>query len=672
MTSSFFFLQAEKTHRNQVFIDQLAAAATERKEQAYVISKPLGDARYTYSHEDAIVVLSPKRKIAFIDFSEDKESFDNFVEDFLEDLASISDKYRYKDAIGRPRFWRDELVIKFDGNDLDAFEDWNIKSSVEDPAKQRIAELLVSLLTGSINDIEKVKAELPTSLLEKIKRKILLFDADQTRFIYEKREQSIVRIQGLSGTGKTELLLHKLRDLYVNSPKSKIVFTCHNRILADAMERRIPEFFNFMKVEEQIAWNERLWCFHAWGSTHIPNSGTYRLICELYQLPFSRYSPYMTFDRACREAVEELKRRKDLKPQIDFILMDESQDFPDSFIELCQLVTAETVYVAGDIFQSIFDATIAPSIAPDYLLSKCYRTDPRTLMFAHALGMGLFESTKLRWLEDNEWQACGYIVNKAAGGSLYRLSREPLRRFEDIDNTLSSVVIETVKGDFWSSVGTQIIAAITDLAKEHTALTPDDVGIILLDTGDSVYTLADQLAVKIPRVLGWSVNKAHESKRRVSGELFISNRNNVKGLEFPFVICVSRSISSSYTYRNSLYMTLTRSFIQSRLIISEDSNTDTLDYILQGLERINTEGVIEVSPPSDEEKKGIQTTFKLASNSLSFFDMANKVFEELGVIQLMRPQLFEALKVIGDQEPDLETIRETADFLYKKMMRSRN
>ena len=151
MTSSFFFLQAEKTHRNQVFIDQLAAAATERKEQAYVISKPLGDARYTYSHEDAIVVLSPKRKIAFIDFSEDKESFDNFVEDFLEDLASISDKYRYKDAIGRPRFWRDELVIKFDGNDLDAFEDWNIKSSVEDPAKQRIAELLVSLLTGSIN-----------------------------------------------------------------------------------------------------------------------------------------------------------------------------------------------------------------------------------------------------------------------------------------------------------------------------------------------------------------------------------------------------------------------------------------------------------------------------------------------------------------------------------------
>jgi len=116
------------------------------------------------------------------------------------------------------------------------------------------------LLTGSINDIDRVKADLPKSLLDKIKRKILLFDADQTRFIYQKLDQSIVRIQGLSGTGKTELLLHKLRDIYVNSPKSRIVFTCHNRILADNLERRIPDFFNFMKVEEQIAWKDRLWC----------------------------------------------------------------------------------------------------------------------------------------------------------------------------------------------------------------------------------------------------------------------------------------------------------------------------------------------------------------------------------------------------------------------------
>jgi len=55
-----------------------------------------------------------------------------------------------------------------------------------------------------------------------------------------------------------------------------------------------------MKVEEQIAWNERLWCMHAWGSSNSPNSGLYRLICEEYKLQFRRYSVYMSFDRACK------------------------------------------------------------------------------------------------------------------------------------------------------------------------------------------------------------------------------------------------------------------------------------------------------------------------------------------------------------------------------------
>lgn len=44
------------------------------------------------------------------------------------------------------------------------------------------------------------------------------------------------------------------------------------------------------------------------------------------------------------------------------------------------------------------------------MLDKCYRTDPRTLMFAHSIGMGLFEEPPLNWLRDEEWKACGYKV----------------------------------------------------------------------------------------------------------------------------------------------------------------------------------------------------------------------------------------------------------------------
>lgn len=287
MSTSFFFLQAEKSQANHTFVEEIERSAVSTCEQTYVITQPLGDNRYAYPHQGAIVVLSPKRRLAFVDFSGDTNSFNDFVEDFLEDLASISDKYRYKEAIGRPRNWRSDLITKIEADDVSPFESWQLETQIDDPAKQRIAELLVSLLTGSINDIEKVRADTPNSLLDTVKRKILLFDGEQTRFIYQQPTGDIVRIQGLSGTGKTELLLHKLRDLYVNKPESKILLTCHSKILADNLAQRIPDFFNFMKVEEQIAWRERLWCMHAWGSSNSPHSGTYRLICHLYQIFFN-------------------------------------------------------------------------------------------------------------------------------------------------------------------------------------------------------------------------------------------------------------------------------------------------------------------------------------------------------------------------------------------------
>ena len=42
-------------------------------------------------------------------------------------------------------------------------------------------------------------------------------------------------------------------------------------------------------------------------------------------------------------------------------------------------------------FQDIFENKSLTVVNPDFLLNKCYRTDPRTLMGAHAIGMGLFE-----------------------------------------------------------------------------------------------------------------------------------------------------------------------------------------------------------------------------------------------------------------------------------------
>lgn len=670
MASSFFFQKFEGSNQDLSIVRQIEEWASSSKTQSYLIDRPLSDERYEYSHQGHIILLIPGRKICFINFSGNDDEFDDFIEEFIEDLGSLSDKYRYRDAIGRPRKWRDQLTHRFYDGETLVIEDVLNETSVEDPGKKRISELLVSLLTGSINDIERVKAEIPESLLEQVKRKILLFDGDQTRFVYQNLEKHIINIQGLSGTGKTELLLHKLRDLYIRSPESKIVFTCHNRILADSLRRRIPDFFNFMKVEQQIAWNERLWCMHAWGSSADKHSGTYRYICDFYGIPFQRYSPSYNFDRVCRDAITRITSIESRDFAFDFMLIDESQDFPRSFIELCGICAREKVYVAGDIFQSIFDETIISSITPDFLLSKCYRTDPKTLMFAHAVGMGLFEPKKLRWLEDDEWQTCGYRLEKSSGGDFYRLSREPLRRFEDIENAnVDCVTIKKVGADYENESASAVIDIIKEICRENPTITPDDIGVIIVDNSNSTYIIADLLEQLIPRATGWTVNKAYETKERSKGNLFVSNRNNVKGLEFPFVICVSRMIRNNPAYRNSLYMTMTRSFLKSYLVLSSYQSDEVLYTISQGLEIINEKGFIEAQPPTEEEKDMIRTTIAYSNSNMSFQEFVTTIFDELGVMPLFRGKLMSIVCSLIPDDFDEENVRSVVDFNYKVLLK---
>jgi len=672
MSNSFFFIQVERSAKNTDFIDGIEEYCTQNKVQSYLINKPLGDSKYNYEHTQAIVLLMPKHQITFVDFSDHSKSFDNYVEDFIEDLGSISDKFRYKDAIGRPKSWN-ELIQRKKYSDIKSVASLIDEIKISDPKKQRVCELLISLLTGSVNNIDKVKADIPETLLDKIKQKILLFDGEQTRFVYEAVTKTPIRIQGLSGTGKTELLMHKLKELYVDAPDTKIVFTCHNKILAESLRRRIPDFFNFMKVEQQILWHERLWCMHAWGSFSNVHSGTYRFLCNHYSLHYESYNYTKTFEGICKRAIEGIKAKPEIEKPFDFMLIDESQDFPESFFELCELVTKSTVYIAGDIFQSIFDDNLKKSIEPEYLLNKCYRTDPRTLMFAHALGMGLFENKKLRWLDDEEWNACGYLIDKPTKPPTeYCLTREPLRRFEDIDkDTFQSVEIVKIANPFYENASSEITTIINKIKSDNPTADAEDIGIILLDSGNDIYSLADQLEVMIPRKLEWEVNKAYETKAKIKNQLFVSNRNNVKGLEFPFVICVAKSIADSYSYRNALYMTLTRSFLKTYLVISDQFNVEKMKQIEDGLKVINTEGVIRVTPPSEEEQELIKTTIKQLQENVSFFDFMTSIFDDLEVMPIFRDDLLETVKKIVGEDFDRENVAEIVEFNYKRMTRAK-
>lgn len=658
MSDGFFYCQVEKCESNKEFLEKIERFSEENLKQTYIIDKPLGEKKYNYIYNNAIVLLIPKYKIIFIDFNEERESdeFLDYFDDFIEDLGYISDKYEYKKILGRPRVWKEKYFEHINYTDIKnrSIEEVIDEFKLDIKEEERNGEFIISLLTGSINDVDRLGKDYPELLLDKIKQKIILFDGDQTKFIYQEPDRKRITIQGLAGTGKTELLLHKLKDLYVNDKDTKIVFTCHNRILAESLKVRIPEFFNFMKVQEQIKWNERLWAINGWGSGKDKNSGLYSYICNYYNIPFERYSYNTTFNDVCKRALDNILKLENFSPCFDYILIDESQDFTESFFKLCEKVTKNTVYIAGDIFQNVFDEQIVSNVTPDFLLNKCYRTDAKTLMFAHALGMGLFEK-KLRWLTDEEWEACGYIIDKNNGN--YNLSRKPLRRFEDLsEKDVKSIKLISSKHEYYIS---NIVEILEEIVNNNPTVKPDDIGIIFLENINTNYQLTNKLEMLISKKFGWDVNVGYETKTKIKDTLFISNRNNVKGLEFPFVICIMQSnLKPDLQQRNSIYMMLTRSFITTYFIIPE-SNGDLVVDLQDGINAINENGVLTVKEPSEEEKDRLRNAI-INKNKInqSHYDYVEEIMDEINITKDKREKLHKLIEFLCKDEFDKDKIRE--------------
>jgi superfamily I DNA and RNA helicase len=602
--------------------------------RTYLIRFPFIDTERTI-YDSNFLLLMTGYKICIIQESND-QTYNEYKEDVLDAISYLYVNYNYRKQLGLLSAFRENILkSEVKCSELSDFDAFVQGIRLEDPKDKRNASILISLCVGSINDINTIGSDLPVTTLDKVKRKIQLFDGDQTRFIYGKLDQKCIRIQGLSGTGKTELLFHKLKELYIENDTNKIFFTCHNHVLASLLKKRIEKFFNDMKVGKQISWNERLWCANAWGKSMNPNSGLYVYICSKYEIPFQSYGMSSDFDRVCKNALENLEKIQNFEPCLDYIFIDESQDFKGNFFKLCDKVARKRLYIAGDVFQTIFSDSIEEAKDADFFLSKCYRTAPNTLMFAHALELGLFESRKFRWLTDDGWHACGYTTNKQDG--VLELSREPIKRFdEDIDKYESVIICQT------NNVISQISAIIESIKQEsNDTLTPDDIAILLVDREAGIYNLATQLAECISNKYDWQVNIAHESKQKIPNTVFLSNRNNVKGLEFPYVICVTNSIQDDYSYRNAIYMALTRSFIKSYLVVTGPNSIKK--EIADGWNEINETGKIKVKIPQAEEIQSIELAFNQAKQNLSLRDIIDSNTRDLMLSNADKQRLAEKM-----------------------------
>jgi superfamily I DNA and RNA helicase len=150
---------------------------------------------------------------------------------------------------------------------------------------------------------------------------------------------------------------------HLDDPKAMILVTYYTRSLRDHLTRMITRFHRHFG-EGEPNW-KRVHVQHGWGRKELPGvlreaSLRIGLVPILYSTAAAAASPGQdAFDYACRALLETGR----VKPFYDLILIDEGQDFPGGFYELCFHLAkgprdSKQIVWAYDELQNVFDVKV--------------------------------------------------------------------------------------------------------------------------------------------------------------------------------------------------------------------------------------------------------------------------------------------------------------------------
>ena len=83
--NNYFYNKLNNKNYSQDFLASIEQFANNNKIQIYVLSNPLTDNKYLYSYQYAYIILTPKKKITFVQSSNDSKDKDAF-EDYMDDV----------------------------------------------------------------------------------------------------------------------------------------------------------------------------------------------------------------------------------------------------------------------------------------------------------------------------------------------------------------------------------------------------------------------------------------------------------------------------------------------------------------------------------------------------------------------------------------------------------
>lgn len=423
-------------------------------------------------------------------------------------------------------------------------------------------------------------------ILDRIQKKETCFDLEQRKTAMVCID-SPQRIRGLAGSGKTILLTMKAALYHLSNPKAEILYTYYTKDLYELIRRLIERFYRESADNHEPNW-KKIHIYHAWGGMEL--GGVYSTACAdlgeptiTYQSAYSR-DPIHPFDYVCKSLLG-----KNIQPKYDLTLIDEGQDFPNSFYQLCYKLTKNRRIVwAYDEFQDIFNTNLQDEKTTfgkdengeyridfnrgenpnqDITLKCCYRNPRLVLIGAFTLGLGIYYKTVLQRLESNlHWESLGFKVesgNCKEGDSMV-ISR-PVENTPSIIN--EQLGLSSMRWGAFDSMEDECLFVADSIYKDikEENLLPDDVCVICVDQRKiSGYysTISAMLGNK--GIKTFNMLNAPNANRKFSyeGYVTLATLNKAKGNETGMVYIVGADAlfkcPNNVIARNKLFTAITR------------------------------------------------------------------------------------------------------------------
>lgn len=417
------------------------------------------------------------------------------------------------------------------------------------------------------------------------------------------------RIRGLAGTGKTIVLALKAAYLHTQHPEWNILVTFYTRSLKQQYEELIEKFVNDFSGEKPD-W-DHLRLLHSWGSQS--EDGVYYSLARqvgasvhTFSSAISKYGRSNPFKGMCEELLTFIPSNAVLDVY-DAILIDEAQDLPSAFFHIVYKVakSPKRIIWAYDELQNLSDVEM-PSLKEmfgvdedgnsiinienvenepqrDIILPICYRNPPWTLAMAHALGFGIYNTTRKVPLQtfDNPkmWRDIGYSVvdGRLALGRRVTIERKSSANPEYFKKLLTREDSITTTSFTSKELQYQWVAEQISHNIKSDELDPDDILIIFPEayTSKSEYAqLSKYLRSQGIQSFLAGVNSSQDTFR-MSGYVTCSGIYRAKGNESPMVYIVNSEYCmlgpEMIKQRNILFTAITRSRAWVRICGVENS-----------------------------------------------------------------------------------------------------